>query len=558
MSHDPSATEPEYLGDAPADRGRQPRARRRVGVLAVTAVGAAGAIAAGGWAAATLLSGGSQPAEAVPADALAYAAVDLDPSATQKLEAMRIIGKFPALDEELGLDAQDDIRRAIFEDSELAACAGVDYDDDVAPWIGERMAFALLPAEEDGGTPQPVAALQVTDEDAAADKLAELLACGGSDTDDDAPGGFAVADGYAILAETEAVAKAAVASAAEGSLADDTTYQRWTDEAGEPGIVSLYAAPQAVDAALAAQDQLTEESWFGEGQGEADVELPPMPSGQLDAETVEKLFGDFEGGAGVIRFEDGAVEAEFAAGGLPKQYVALGGEPTAIGDLPASTGLAYSFSLAEGWLDTSLDMMGSMAGMPLEEMWAEGEAATGLELPEDIETLLGDGVSLALDSGLDASVFESQDPSEIPAGILISGDEGRIMAVVDKIKAAIGPDAEMLVAEAGDGRVALGLSAEYVGRLLEKGALGDDPTFRSAVPDADRAEGVFYLSFDAGDGWVEELVDGFAEMFAPFTDEPDPAEDAEVRENLEPLEAVGVSSWLDGDVARGRFRLTTD
>ena len=34
-------------------------------------------------------------------------------------------------------------------------------------------------------------------------------------------------------------------------------------------------------------------------------------------------------------------------------------------------------------------------------MLAEGEQATGLQLPEDIETLLGDGITVSVDAGAD-------------------------------------------------------------------------------------------------------------------------------------------------------------
>ena len=53
-------------------------------------------------------------------------------------------------------------------------------------------------------------------------------------------------------------------------------------------------------------------------------------------------------------------------------------------------------------------------------MYAEGERATGLELPEDIETLLGDGISVSVDASADLQALtESPDPSQVPAGIRI-------------------------------------------------------------------------------------------------------------------------------------------
>lgn len=541
MSHDPASTEPEYLGDAPADTppGRR---RPRGALIAVAAVGAAGAVAAGSWAAVSFMSGGSQPTTVIPATALAYAGFDLDPSAAQKIEAMRIIKKFPALDKELGMDAQDDIRKAILDEA-LADCKGVSYDDDVAPWIGERAAVAAVPGDKKGADPQPVVALQVSDEQLASEKLTELFECGEAEA-----GAFVVAAGYAVIAETEKAAQATVDAAAEASLADDSTFQRWTGEVGDPGIVTVYAAPGA-PAALVGLD----EAMAGPGMG---------MTGAMDPKQVEELTKSFEGAAGVVRFEDGAVEAEFAAGGLPEAYV--GGEDavTSVGDLPDSTGMVYAMAFTEGWLQDYVEMMSSAEGMSAEELWAEAEAATGLELPEDAETLLGDSVSIVVDSSLDAKVFQEEDPSNVPAGIRITGDADEITRVVDKLKRMLGPDAEMLVTETGDGTVALGLSQEYVGKLVDEGTLGEDPAFQAVVPDADRAAGVWYLNFDAGDGWVEALAGDAAAMFEAPADGHVPDDsgdiDAKIKENIAPLDAMGVSSWLDGNTARGLLRLTTD
>ena len=68
-----SPTEPEYLGESSSEGRRGPR---RGVVLGLAAAGVVGVVAAGSWAAVSFLSTGSQPAEAVPADALAYAVAE--------------------------------------------------------------------------------------------------------------------------------------------------------------------------------------------------------------------------------------------------------------------------------------------------------------------------------------------------------------------------------------------------------------------------------------------------------------------------------------------------
>jgi hypothetical protein len=504
-------------------------------VLGLVAAGVVGVVAAGSWAAVSFLSTGSQPAEAVPADALAYVSIDLDPSAGQKLEAVRIAQKFPALKQELGLDATDDLRRWVFDEAGLADCDGVTYSDDVASWIGERAAIAVLPADpaDRDGEPRPIVALAVSDEDTAATKLEELSACSEAEGNEE-PSGFAVGDGYAVLAENDEIARGALEDAASATLAEDATFQRWTEEAGDPGIVTLYVAPEALDTM-------------------ADLAASEASGSGLDPSVLKQMSEDFGGMAGVVRFDGGAVEAEFAGSGLPEGSAPREGAVTDVTSLPASTGAAYAIAFQEGWLEPYLDSLGAMSGMgaDADQMLAEAEAATGLSLPEDIETLLGDGVAVALGADLDAqAIAGGQDPSTVPAGIRIQGDPAEILPVVDKIRTALGPAASMLVVEQGEGTVALGLNQSYVQTLTEEGALGDEAVFEDAVPEADRSGAVLFVNFDAGDGWVERLVGDIEQMSG--------GDAQEARENIAPLRAIGLSAWIDGEVQRGLFRLTTD
>ena len=89
--------------------------------------------------------------------------------------------------------------------------------------------------------------------------------------------------------------------------------------------------------------------------------------------------------------------------------------------------------------------------------------------------------------------------------------------------------------------MAFGLDAGYVASLAEDGSLGDEPQFESALPDLEDRSGGLYVDFDAGD-WLTGLAQ----------------DDAEARENLEPLASLGVTSWQDGEVVHGKIRLATD
>jgi hypothetical protein len=203
------------------------------GIVALVALGGAGA-----WAAWSFFSTGPQPAEALPASTMAYVSIDLDPSGGQKIEALRTLRKFPAFEDEVGLDTDDDVRTWIFEEiQKSAACDDLDYDDDIAPWLGDRMALAAV--DTGGDDPEPVLVLQVTDEDAADEGLQKLQDCAGDD------GAWAIDDGWALVGASQDTVDDVAADAADSPLSDDEDYTRWTAEAGDPGIAAAYLAPEA-------------------------------------------------------------------------------------------------------------------------------------------------------------------------------------------------------------------------------------------------------------------------------------------------------------------------
>jgi len=545
----PAAGDPEYLAsDSAGGASNASGSGRKLGVLGGAAVGVAAVIGLGGWGAYALLAGGgSQPSEVIPASAVGYLSLDLDPSAAQKIEALQILKKFPGIEKELDIGDRDDLRRWVFEMmQDDGVCENLDYGDDVEPWIGDRVAVAAVPGDEDEVT--PLVALQVTDQDAAATGVEALADCSEAD---EADFGYAFTGDYVLLTESTSLAESSAGEAERAPLADDAKFQEWTDAVGDSGIVTMYASAEAPGYLMGLQNDFmggTDDVAF-ESDVAAESELRAT-TGDLD-EQMKEMYKDFDGMAGVVRFEDGAVEMEFAGKGVPTGFPGTGGESeSGVTTLPASTGAALSMTLSEGWLTKYLDQMSSMfgaGGLDLEEGLAELERETGLAVPEDVETLLGDSVALAVDADINfEAVSQSQDPSELPAGIKVHGDPDQILPIVDKIKASIGPEADLLVVESDEDSVAFGFDKDYVGTLVGEGELGDEGSFQNVVPNADDATSVFYLNFDAGDGW--------AAQFADFVGGGDP----EVMDNLEPLDAVGMSSWVDDEVQHGLLRLTTD
>ncbi|MDQ6525177.1 hypothetical protein RB608_16270 [Nocardioides sp. LHD-245] len=224
----------------------RPGRRRRVAAVAGT-VGVVAVIGAGGWAWQDWLAQGPQASEVLPADTLAYVGLDLDPPGGQKIGAYRTLKRFPSIAKHLGLNSQDDLRGSLLD--RVTAESGCDLRyDDLADWAGDRAALALVP--RDGtGVPEPVAVVQVDDPDEARSGLDKAVANCGDEV------GYALGDDWAVLARTDEVARAVVADGGRARLGDDADFQELTSAAGETGVLTLYAAPEAGQALLDAVEE---------------------------------------------------------------------------------------------------------------------------------------------------------------------------------------------------------------------------------------------------------------------------------------------------------------
>ncbi len=533
----PQDGEPEYLG-GPAQPA-EPRRGRRWGVVAAGTAAVLAAAGVGAWGVAQLTGGGSDPASAVPSIAVAYVSIDLDPSAGQKIEALRTLKKFPALADKLDLGVRDDLRRWVFEQiQQQDGCPGVDYGRDVEPWLGNRVALAAVP--DDTAPLAPLLAVQVSDREAAAAGVEALQACdagsggtGGTGGTGE-PAGVAFVGDYMLVTAHQDDADALAKAAQAAPLEDDPAFGQWMQRVGDPGFLTAYVTPEAAQRLTDLGEQMAGPSGAGRVGGLGNA-----------AERMRTLWKDFEGMAAVVRFHDGSVEAEVAAAGLPAGATADGPTGPSLETLPASTAAAMTVSLRPGWLQNYLDSLGALlsAGETVDEFWSGVESDTGLALPEDVETLLGDGFGLSVDSSADLAAMErSDDVPDAPVALRVSGEAQASRAVLDRVLALVGagPD-DVAVRNDGD-LLVVGLDPGYVDELAAAdGDLGDSETFTEVVPEAGRASSALYVDFDAA-GWLDSLTDG----------------DAQAAANLAPLHALGLSAWQAGGVQHGLLRLSTD
>lgn len=470
-----------------------------------------------------LSGGGSQPEDALPAGAIAFAKVDLDPAAGQKVNAIRFLRKFPALKDKVGLNA--DLRESLFKGiAEGAGWGDLSFDKDVAPWLGHRIGIAAYPTGKDaettvfGAAGNVVVALQVTDEAKARAGLDQLSAA--SDIGKDP--GVVVRDGYALLAVDQAGADKAAKDAANGVLADDADFSSDLAALGD-GVASAWVNMDAMSS-VAGLTGLAGLGLLGLGA------LSP---------------GDKSTGGRtsyVLRF-DGADALEVRGASTGSSSLKAPDKPLqGFTDLPEDSvvafGLAGGDRMVAGFFDalrTTFD--DKAAGGPeggFDAMVADAERELGVTLPEDLAVLLGSNVVAAMRD-------DQAGRTQLEVGARVTTDGPRAVAVLDKINAATnagGQDFDLVRRLTDDG-VVVATSKEQVDLLSKNGGLGDRDAVRRALPDVDGTTVALWVD-------IRSLLDGFM------------GQDG-VDENLKPIAGLGITAKVaDDGTATYRLRLVTD
>ncbi len=533
-SNFPPQGEPEFL-DSTGGRAQQPtesRSGRKAAIAAGGIIGGVVILGGAAWATTWYLSSGADAAEMLPSSTLAVAQINLDPSGDQKIEAIKTLRKFPGIEEEMDIESSSDLRKSLFEQLQKDGnCEEVDYDSDILPWLGDRMAVAAIDAGEE--SPSPVFVVEITDADKAVDGIDALLACG---NDGETEPGYVIEGDWAVLAETSAIAEDVVAEATDSNLADDSTYRKWMNEAGGDSIVSMYAAPSA-----------------GEKLADSVPGLMGLAGGDyessLNDDQLEELK-NFSGAAVKIRFVDGSVEAEFASAktdGAMADLIGGGDGAKVVSTLPEDTAVAFGASFGEGWLQAYLDQLAGTLGseQDINEGIALIEDETGLSVPEDVEALTGDSFALALSSDLDVEALSnSSDLSDYGIGMKVQGDPSAIEAVLEKLRPQLPTDSWLLSETAGN-TISFGPDEAWLEELAKDGRLGSSADYTDVIPESDKAAYVFYANLDAGDDWLVTALE-------------DSGEGDDVIDNVRPLGAFGASLWVDSGVIHGSLKLTTD
>ena len=215
----------------------------KVGIIAAVVAGAVVLLAGAAVAFFVLTSGrGPQPETAMPADTIAFVKIDLDPSAGQKVNALRFLRA--NLPDDAGIDidpeAEDPIGNAL---SSTGIFDNADFTwSDIDAWLGDRAAVAAVP--NGPGEVAPALFVRVDDETAMTSFFARF-----------APD-IAVAmvrEGYAVIAEDQQIVDRIARSTRW--LTDDSDFQQAMSALGAGRILSAWVS---LPAAIAAQQSLSD------------------------------------------------------------------------------------------------------------------------------------------------------------------------------------------------------------------------------------------------------------------------------------------------------------
>lgn len=483
-----------------------------------------------------------------PVDALALVTVNLEPSIEQKRNLLSVARKFPVASEKVKGEF-DQTRDELLDD--LVKEAGLDFKRDVEPWLGDEVAFALLPPAA-GDDPRPVVFVQTTDEAKATAALEKVRKSGDFD------GQYRMVEGFAVISdqsdpddETKVLdVIEAQAKKDDGGLADTKVFTEVVDELAGDRLVLAWTDVQAVI-------RLAQET-------------SPIPGFDLTGafKDASSVAIDFHAEKEALIFE--GVSRPFNEG--------KGGEPKITEGLSKDSIGVFTFFDVAAVFKQVMELVsggGGGGGGDGAEFAEEFEKQTGLNLQTDILSWMeGEFVVVAgavpegqtfPDFGL---VIEPTDMDKakaaLPKIVQSLENSGNVQLEERKVEGgttayvvpeAFTPGIQPAMALFED-RFVLANRAEYLEQLSKPASsskLGESSSYRKVVGEgSSQTVAQMILRIDPIREAVEKAFLGSAEG-----DERGDYE-TEIKPNLEPLDSFGLLARHDGKFDRFEMKLTFD
>ncbi|MGH2445732.1 MAG: DUF3352 domain-containing protein [Candidatus Limnocylindria bacterium] len=479
----------------------------RLVIALVTLIGLTGAAFVAGYA--FLFSASTDRAAAMaPADSALYLNVYLQPSTGQQMNLGGLIGRLPGFADDASLDEKID---QVVQN--LLGGSGIDYREQLKPWIGNQVTLVAWPSDEGVAQPTAVLLVDVKDRELAESSVAELVGEGeesfSAETYQGAELQVAETGSYAFVGEMLVVGEAAdgiravvdVERGAAGSIGEREDFRATMAELPADHLASAFVDLAAIAEAADLGEQAAQLSTAG---------------AVLVAERDGLRL------SGSAPFDVGEAEASARAG------FALGGEPSSLVDwMPEDTiasavvfGLRQTLEEAEA--AARLTPEGEELGSALDQFRAIAAFGLGIDLDNDILPLIDREVGVAL-AGVDGGLPSGQlllrpDDPEAAADALgrladrlgSLGAESRTEEIGEvEVTVVSVPDIAEVAYSIVDGIVIVGLAPEDVVAAIEAhrdgGTLGSSDLYSHAFEVAGaRAGNELFVDIDGLLGMIEE------------------------------------------------------
>jgi hypothetical protein len=331
-------------------------------------------------------AGADQAARLAPADTALYVNVLLQPASGQRAQLAELTSRLPGFADASSLDAKiDQVAQ------NLLGQAGVDYSEQIEPWLGDQVGLALGAEGLVAGEPRGVVLVTVRDEEAAATALGGLVPDAESRTYEGVELHVAPDASWALVGgllaagatpdEVEAVVD--VARGASPALADDAEFRAAIERLPPDRVGTFYADLAALSGGAVA------DAGFSVAAG--------------------ALVLDGRG----LRFEGSAAFDAEAADEQARAAFALAGEPSSLVDwMPAdSQAELVFFGLRQALEGAEAAAADAPEGEALTEALATVRTLAafglGIDLDADVLPLFDREVAVAV-SGLDSGTPHGQ------------------------------------------------------------------------------------------------------------------------------------------------------
>ncbi|WP_165498484.1 DUF3352 domain-containing protein [Streptomonospora litoralis] len=419
---------------------------------------------------------GAQPESVLPASSIAFAKLDLRPSGGQLADYAQFVQRLPdTMREEIDPEA-DPAEELVDSLIENSGYEGMTYEEDFAPWLGQRFGFAVWTPENEeaadsSGTAAAIA-IAAEDEDAAEQALSEMQ----SQSEDVA---FDVRDDFAIVTDKAAVLSDLDAQIASGGTLDEQdTYTRDMESIGTDNIASAWMDLGEI-AALAQEGSGSEYGGFEEYGGLNQTD--PLDSLQSYGEVSGRMalglrirpeYLELRGDTLDVSV-DGVSTADYE---VPEPGLQL------MGDLPDDTMMAVSGS--------GLADLAGQAYQDNPEDFAEFEGLMtdlGLTMPDGLTSLLGKRTAVGI-TDLGGSLDQFFGGAASPPSMQFRAEGADSGAVESAIAEMWRNSYTSPPGVSTEGSVTVATSG-----TTGTGRLGDDPVFKQTMAGTETAHLGMYL-----------------------------------------------------------------